>query len=153
VVEIIILKQDIVGNVTGKLKMGKIIKIKKNREFQKIYHKGRYAVSKALVIYMQPNLLNVNRIGITASKKYGKSVKRNRIRRLIRESYHVLQDKIRQGYDFIIVARKADENDVPGFVQILKEMRFILKRLNVLSENNHASFTGSGPQSQNIQNN
>jgi ribonuclease P protein component len=115
--------------------MGKIIKIKTNREFQRIYRKGRYAVSKGLVIYMQPNPLPINRIGITASKKYGKSVQRNRIRRLIRESYYTLQEKIKQGYDFIVVARKTDETK-PGYHQILKEMRFILKRLNVLIEKN-----------------
>ncbi len=115
--------------------MGKIIKIKTNRDFQRIYRKGRYAVSKGLVIYMQPNPLQINRIGITASKKYGKSVQRNRIRRLIRESYHMLQDKIKPGHDFIIVARKADEGK-PGYHQILKEMRYILKKLNVITEKN-----------------
>ena len=120
---------------TGIYEMGKIIKIRLNRDFQRIYRKGRYAVSKGLVIYMQPNPLRINRIGITASKKYGKSVQRNRIRRLIRESYRTLQDKIKPGYDFIIVARKADENK-PGYHQILKEMRYLLKKLNVISEKN-----------------
>lgn len=113
--------------------MGKIIKIKLNREFQRIYRKGRYAVSKNLAIYMQPNSYKINRIGITASKKYGKSVKRNRIRRLIRESYHALQDNLKKGYDFIIVARKTEETD-PGYHQILKEMRYLYKRLNVFIE-------------------
>ena len=111
--------------------MGKILKIKTNREFQKIYRKGRYAASKALVIYLLPNLLQANRIGITASKKYGNSVKRNRIRRLIRESYLMQQDKIKQGYDFIFVARKPDENEIPEYQQICKEMRFLFKRLSV----------------------
>jgi|LSQX01.2.fsa_nt_gb ribonuclease P protein component len=135
--EIIILEQYIAGTGTGKYKMGRIIKIKENREFQKIYRKGRYAVSKSLVIYMQPNSIQMNRIGITASKKYGKSVKRNRIRRLIRESYYVLQDDIKKGYDFVIVARKADGVD-PGCQQILKEMRYLMKKLKVLSELNGA---------------
>lgn len=116
-------------------KMGKIFKITENREFQRIYRKGRYAVSMALVIYMRPNPLNRNRIGITASKKYGKSVKRNRIRRLIRESYRLMQDKIKPGYDFIIVARKTGETEIPGLQQISKEMRFLFKRLSVFMNN------------------
>jgi ribonuclease P protein component len=120
---------------TGMLEMGKIIKIKTNRDFQRIYRKGRYAASRGLVIYVQPNPLQINRIGITASKKYGKSVQRNRIRRLIRESYHALQEKIKPGHDFIVVARKADETD-PGYQQILKEMRYLLKKLNVMTDKN-----------------
>lgn len=126
--------------------MGKIIKIKLNRDFQRIYRKGRYAVSRGLAIYMQPNPLKINRIGITASKKYGKSVKRNRIRRLIRESYRTLQDKIIQGYDFIIVARKTDEAD-PSYHQIVKEMRYIFKRLNVLTEKTGERSAGNEEKS------
>ncbi|NLO41317.1 MAG: ribonuclease P protein component [Ruminiclostridium sp.] len=113
--------------------MSKIVKIKTNRDFQRIYRKGRYQVSRGLVIYMQPNPLKINRIGITASKKYGKSVQRNRIRRLIRESYHTLMDHIKPGFDFIIVARRTDETD-PDYHQVLKEMRFLLRKLNVFTD-------------------
>lgn len=115
--------------------MGKILKIKMNWEFQKIYREGRFAVSKALTVYMRPNFLNVNRIGITVSKKYGKSVKRNRIRRLIRESYTLLKDNLRTGYDFVIVARRVEDADSSELKQVYKEMRFLMKRLNVLIEN------------------
>lgn len=133
-VKIIILKRDIISAETGKLKMEKKFVLKKNRDFQRLYRNGRYAASKSLVIYMQPNYLEINRIGITASKKCGKSVKRNRIRRLIRESYRMLQNNIEPGYDFVIVARKADEKKTPTFQQIQKEMRFLLKRLHVYIE-------------------
>lgn len=138
-----ILKQENRG--TGMLEMGKIIKIKMNRDFQRIYRKGRYAVSKGLVIYMQPNPLKINRIGITASKKYGKSVQRNRIRRLIRESYRTLQERIKPGYDFIIVARKADEAH-PGYHQIVKEMRYILRKLNAITEKNSEPTAEKAPE-------
>ncbi len=114
--------------------MNKINKIKNNWEFQKIYRKGRYAVSNALVVYVQPNHLEINRLGITASKKYGISVKRNRIRRLIRECYRLFQEKLKQGYDFVIVARKTDCGEDPGFNQIYKEMRYLMKRLNVIEQ-------------------
>lgn len=114
--------------------MGKVTRIKKNHEFQKIYRRGRFAVSKALTVYMHPNFLSINRIGITASKKYGKSVKRNRIRRLIRESYKLLNDSLKTGFDFIIVARRVEDTDDPCFRQVYKELRFLMKRLNVLQE-------------------
>jgi len=114
--------------------MGKVIRIKKNREFQKIYRSGRFAVSKALTVYIHPNFFNINIIGISASKKYGKSVKRNRIRRLIRESYKLLNDSLKTGYDFVIVARRVEDTDDICFRQIYKELRFLMKRLNILEE-------------------
>jgi len=115
--------------------MGKIYKLKNNRDFQRIYHKGRYAVSESLAVYVQPNSLGKNRIGITASKKYGKSVKRNRIRRLIRESWYLLQKSLESGYDFVIVARKQEKAENPNLWQIHKEMLYLMKKLNVLKRN------------------
>jgi len=114
--------------------MGKITTIKNNREFQNIYRRGKYAVSKALTVYMLPNNLQINRVGITASKNYGKSVKRNRIRRLIRESYRAIHENLKTGYDFVIVARKREENDKPDFHKIYKELRYLLKKLDVLDK-------------------
>ena len=115
--------------------MAKIYKIKENREFQRIYRKGRYAVSKSLAVYMQPNSLQKNRIGITASKKYGNSVRRNRIRRLIKESWLLLQDKLVLGYDFVIVARKPENVENPVLLLVHKEMIYLMKKLNVLNRN------------------
>lgn len=113
--------------------MGKIYRLRENREFQKIYRKGQFAASKSLVVYTQPNSLGKNRIGITASKKYGKSVKRNRIRRLIRESFLLLQDRLDMGYDFVIVARKSNDDENPTLKKINKEMLFLMKKLKVLN--------------------
>ncbi|ANW99934.1 ribonuclease P protein component [Thermoclostridium stercorarium subsp. thermolacticum DSM 2910] len=112
--------------------MSKLITIKSNREFQNVYRKGKYAVSKSLTVYMLPNNLDFNRIGITASKNYGKSVKRNRIRRLIRESYRAIHENLKTGYDFVIVARKRNENDEPNFHKIYRELRYLFKTLDVL---------------------
>ncbi|NLY17620.1 MAG: ribonuclease P protein component [Clostridiaceae bacterium] len=114
--------------------MSKIYKLKNNRDFQRIYRRGQYAVSKSLAVYVQPNSLGKNRIGITVSKKYGKSVKRNRIRRLIRESWHLLQDKLKSGYDFVVVARRKEDNEYPVLRQIHKEMLYLMKKLNVLNK-------------------
>ncbi|MCX8029934.1 MAG: ribonuclease P protein component, partial [Brevinematales bacterium] len=55
--------------------------------------------------------------------------RRNRIRRLIRENYRLYEDFIKQGYDCVFVARVSD--DVPGFIEIKKEMKFLFKKLNI----------------------
>ncbi|MBQ3497163.1 MAG: ribonuclease P protein component [Oscillospiraceae bacterium] len=85
--------------------MSKVVTIKKNHEFRRLYAKGASAVSPYLVIYCRKNKLGVNRIGITVSTKLGCAVVRNRIRRRLREIYRLNAGKLASGYDIVIVAR------------------------------------------------
>ena len=86
--------------------MSKIITLNKNRDFNRIYSRGRSYVSPVLVVYVLKNRENTARLGITTSKKIGNAVQRNRARRLIREAYRTLLPKIRPGFDVVLVARK-----------------------------------------------
>ena len=61
------------------------VSLKKNYEFGRVYKRGKFYAGKFLVLYVLKNKLNYNRLGITASKKFGKSTKRNRVRRLIKK--------------------------------------------------------------------
>jgi len=79
--------------------------LKKNSDFKEVYCTGKSYANKYLVMYIRNNDLNVNRLGISVSKKVGNSVIRHRITRLIREGYRLSEDKIKIGYDIIVVAR------------------------------------------------
>lgn len=65
-------------------------------------------------------------MGITVSKKIGKAVTRNRVRRLIRESYRLQEEKIASGYDLIFVARTKSVGT--SLANIQKDMQFLLKK-------------------------
>lgn len=78
--------------------------IKNNRDFVNIYNKGRRFVNPYLVMYKLKGARG-KRIGITVSKKIGKAVVRNRVRRLIRQALYVNYDRLRDGYDYVFVAR------------------------------------------------
>lgn len=85
--------------------MKKAVTLKENHEFRRLYQKGRSAVGGGMVIYCRKNRLDHNRMGLTASVKLGHAVIRNRARRRLREVYRLNGDKLRQGYDIILVAR------------------------------------------------
>lgn len=83
----------------------KIISIKENSDFKRLYYRGKSVVKKRIVLYYRKNRFNYNRLGITVSSKVGNAVVRNRIRRLVRENYRNLD--INTPYDIVIVARSA----------------------------------------------
>ena len=80
-------------------------KLKSNREFKRAYKKGTPLVGKYIIIYAVKNNRGHNRLGITVSKKLGCAVKRNRVRRIISESYRLGMESHKKGFDFVIVGR------------------------------------------------
>ena len=85
--------------------MKRSVTLKENHEFRRLYNKGASAVSGSMVIYCRKNRMDHNRLGITVSVKLGHAVVRNRARRRLREVYRLNNGALRQGYDFVIVAR------------------------------------------------
>ena len=79
--------------------------LKKNRDFQYVYKNGKSYANKCLVMYIIPNELNKNRLGISVSKKVGNSVVRHHLTRLIRESYRLQEDMFNSGLDIVVIAR------------------------------------------------
>jgi len=85
-------------------------KIRKNVEFRAVYRRGKSFSNNLLVLYIYKNKKNINRIGISVSKKVGKSVIRNRVKRLIRENYRLNSSNLKTGYDLVFIARNASND-------------------------------------------
>ena len=78
--------------------------LKLNHIFRRLYRSNGQANS-CLVLYARKNRTGINRVGITVSKKLGKAVVRNRVRRRIREAYRLNEELFLPGWDIVIVAR------------------------------------------------
>ncbi len=89
--------------------MRKIDTLKKNYEFKNVMNKGKFYKGKYVTIYVTKNKEEKNKIGIAISKKLGKANKRNRLKRLIRESYRLQKSNLKKGYNIVFIwNRQAD---------------------------------------------
>ena len=79
--------------------------LKKNIDFINAYKKGKSYANDLLVMYVLCNKKDINRLGISVSKKVGNSVVRHRVTRLIRESYRLSESFFKKGFDIVIIGR------------------------------------------------
>ena len=85
--------------------MQRYVSIKENKDFKRLYYRGKSFVTPYFVMYLAKTRTGMVRVGITAGKKIGCAVKRNRAKRLIRAAFDNCYKNIISGYDFVIVAR------------------------------------------------
>jgi len=112
-----------------------------NYEFARVYKRGVYTSGRCLVLHAFPRTSyvrrgrvpvpqSVNRLGVTSSRKIRGVVKRNRVKRLLRENYRLLEPELRGGYDLILMMKDLDP--LPDYSQIEKEMRSLFKRAGLI---------------------
>lgn len=113
------------------IKLKKAYRIKKNKEFQSVFDKGKSFANRELVIYYKRNNAHKHfRIGVSVGKKIGNAVTRNRIKRYIRESFNQLQHQIDPNVDIVIIARKATAH--MNFHQTKRSLQHLLYRQRLL---------------------
>ncbi len=83
------------------------LRLKKNNDFQRLFKTGKRAYSNMLTVIYLPSRKTV--MGIALSKKHGKAVKRNRIKRLIRAAFSANADKLNASYSMVIMPKVSEE--------------------------------------------
>jgi ribonuclease P protein component len=103
--------------------------IKENWDFSRLYRRGKSYVSSSIVIYVLKNKSNNLRYGITTGKKIGNAVKRSRSRRIIRAAFSQIHPYLKNGYDFIFVARS--KTPYLKSTDIRNDMEKLFKKANL----------------------
>ena len=114
-------------------KTKRILKLKENHLFSRAYRKGRCFSGKYIALYVLKNQNKTEKkLGITVSKNRGNAVKRNRCKRIIRESYRVFHPFVRDGVIIVIVARQPC---VDAHVSVVtSELEVLLEKAALIQE-------------------
>ena len=81
-----------------------------------------------LMVYAHPNDLPHPRLGISIGRKVGSAPKRNRIKRLLRESFRLMQHDLPRGYDFVVVVRPHEPLMLADYQRLLSALVVKLHR-------------------------
>ncbi|KPU42954.1 ribonuclease P protein component [Oxobacter pfennigii] len=112
--------------------MEKLGKLRKNSEFKHVYNKGKVYSNHLLVLYIVKNGTDYNRAGFSVSKKVGKSVVRNKVRRRIKESYRLNSAGLKKGYNFVFISRVKAKDAT--YKEIEKAMLSLFKKSELFIE-------------------
>ena len=108
--------------------MRRQLRLRRRKEFDAVFRQGRTWANELLVLRSLPNELDHNRYGFVTSKRLGKAVVRNRVRRRLRECVRSLA--ARPGWDVVVSARaRAADAD---FHQLRKAVVSLFVRAGIL---------------------
>ena len=105
------------------------ISMKEKHLFRRLYAKGKTAVFPTMAVYARPNGSKRSRLGFTVGTKVGKAVRRNKVRRRLREAYRIHEEHMLPGWDLVVVARVKSAH-VP-YRQLEKDLLRALDKLGV----------------------
>lgn len=113
--------------------MRKAYRVKKETEFQKVFHQGKSTANRQFVIYVlnKPNQPHF-RVGLSVGKKIGNAVTRNAVKRKIRQSLTELKGELKADKDFIVIARNPTAD--MSTAEIKKSLIHVLKLAGMLEK-------------------
>ena len=116
--------------------MKKTVSLKKNCDFQEVFKNGKTKGSDILVVFVAPfngaeTENKQNRLGVTVSKKMGNAVKRNLLRRRIKEAFRTFEQELKGGHDIVILPKQGLAD--ASFLHIKKTLKGIMRRQGLLA--------------------
>ena len=114
--------------------MKKTSMLKKNYEFKSVLTKGKFFKEKEIQIFINKNNKKRNFLGIAIGTKNGKAFQRNRAKRIIRECYTKLENKLTEGNNIVILMNKNYNIENIKFAEVFEEMQKIFENAKILKK-------------------
>ena len=105
-------------------------RLKKEKDFNKVFKEGKRLFSNSLTLVYLPS--KELKLGFAVGKKHGGSVQRNRIKRLLRESFRSFSPEKMKNFFFVFIPKIKEEYDYRVF---LKDMKYLLEKGNFFDDN------------------
>lgn len=101
-------------------------RLKKEKDFNLVFGKGKRLFTNNLTLLYLPS--SELKVGFAVSKKHGGSVKRNKIKRILRESFRSFTPLLTQNFFFVFIPKVSEKYD---YNQIKKEMEILFKKVGI----------------------
>ena len=105
-------------------------RLKKESDFNLIFKKGKRVFSNSLILIYLPS--KETKAGYAVSKKHGGSVIRNRIKRLLRESFRSFTPQIRNNFFFVFIPKQFNEKVSYNLETYKKDMLYLFRKAEII---------------------
>ena len=113
--------------------MKRTVMLKKNYEFKNVLTKGKYYAGQKIEAFIySKNQEEENKLGLAIGVKRGKATKRNKIKRLLRESYNQIEPDITLGNSIVFLSKKSEKLENITFEDVYNDMKKIFENANIL---------------------
>jgi ribonuclease P protein component len=94
-------------------------RIRTRTEFNNVFQTGTRKSKGPLTLIATRTENSVTRLGLSVPKRVGTAPRRNRIKRLLRESFRQMQHHLPKGYDLVILVRPHEPLKLAGYQELL----------------------------------
>ena len=104
--------------------------LRRGADFERVYARQCRGSDQHLLIFADVNQLPCTRIGLSVSKKHGGAVRRNRLKRLLREAFRLSQHELPTGLDLILIPRQGIASTLDDYRQSLaRSVKYVNRKL------------------------
>lgn len=103
-------------------------RLRTREDFARVYQARIVKRAGPLRVYGKPNDCGYGRLGLSVSARVGNAVTRNKVKRMLRESFRLLQHDLPNGYDWIVVVSRHEPLELADYQRLLMSATQQLER-------------------------